>query len=244
MVKVTILDRDKDLKPEMSAKVTFFEPEKSGAAAGRARGGRAGAARGRGEPRRQAGGVPGARGQGVAERRRARHGAQGAAGGEGGSLGRRGARRPPEGRSQGRAPRSGSSRDSSPGSAARAIGSRGGGRRRARQFAPAGGEGNSSGEASMAMVDVRSVTKVYRRDAEELVVLNGLSLQVQEGDFAALMGPSGSGKSTLLNLIAGIDQPDRGRRDGRRHRRRRGSARRSWPRSAATTSASSSSSTT
>ncbi|HVO10166.1 MAG TPA: ABC transporter ATP-binding protein [Vicinamibacteria bacterium] len=62
----------------------------------------------------------------------------------------------------------------------------------------------------MAMVDCRNVTKVYRRDAEELVVLNGLSLQVQEGDFAALMGPSGSGKSTLLNLIAGIDKPTSG----------------------------------
>jgi putative ABC transport system ATP-binding protein len=62
----------------------------------------------------------------------------------------------------------------------------------------------------MAMVDVRNVTKVYRRDAEELTVLNGLSLQVEEGDFAALMGPSGSGKSTLLNLIAGIDKPTSG----------------------------------
>ncbi len=62
----------------------------------------------------------------------------------------------------------------------------------------------------MAMVDVRNVTKVYRRDAEELTVLNGLSLQVQEGEFAALMGPSGSGKSTLLNLIAGIDKPTSG----------------------------------
>jgi putative ABC transport system ATP-binding protein len=62
----------------------------------------------------------------------------------------------------------------------------------------------------MAMVDVRNVTKVYRKDAEELVVLNGLSLQVDEGDYAALMGPSGSGKSTLLNLIAGIDKPSSG----------------------------------
>ena len=62
----------------------------------------------------------------------------------------------------------------------------------------------------MAMVDVRNVTKVYRKDAEELVVLNGLSLSVQEGDYAALMGPSGSGKSTLLNLIAGIDKPTSG----------------------------------
>jgi len=62
----------------------------------------------------------------------------------------------------------------------------------------------------MSMVDVRDVRKVYRRDAEELVVLNGLSLKVEEGDFAALMGPSGSGKSTLLNLIAGIDKPTSG----------------------------------
>jgi putative ABC transport system ATP-binding protein len=62
----------------------------------------------------------------------------------------------------------------------------------------------------MAMVDVRNVTKVYRKDAEELVVLNGLSLEVKEGDYAALMGPSGSGKSTLLNLIAGIDKPTSG----------------------------------
>ena len=75
----------------------------------------------------------------------------------------------------------------------------------------------------MAMVDVRNVTKVYRRDAEELVVLDGLSLQVPEGDFVALMGPSGSGKSTLLNLIAGHRPPDLGRGGRGRHRRRRAS---------------------
>ena len=62
----------------------------------------------------------------------------------------------------------------------------------------------------MAMVDVRDVRKIYRRDAEELTVLDGLSLQVQVGDFVALMGPSGSGKTTLLNLIAGIDKPTSG----------------------------------
>jgi putative ABC transport system ATP-binding protein len=62
----------------------------------------------------------------------------------------------------------------------------------------------------MAMVDVRNVVKVYHRDAEELTVLDGLNLQVPEGDFVALMGPSGSGKSTLLNLIAGIDRPTSG----------------------------------
>lgn len=62
----------------------------------------------------------------------------------------------------------------------------------------------------MAMVDARDVRKIYRRGSEELVVLDGLSLQVNEGDFAALMGPSGSGKTTLLNLIAGIDRPTSG----------------------------------
>jgi putative ABC transport system ATP-binding protein len=62
----------------------------------------------------------------------------------------------------------------------------------------------------MAMVDVRDVRKVYRKGSEELVVLDGLSLEVGEGDFVALMGPSGSGKTTLLNLIAGIDKPTSG----------------------------------
>ncbi len=62
----------------------------------------------------------------------------------------------------------------------------------------------------MPMVDVRDVRKVYRRGTEELVVLDGLSLEVEEGDFVVLMGPSGSGKTTLLNLIAGIDKPTSG----------------------------------
>ena len=61
-----------------------------------------------------------------------------------------------------------------------------------------------------AMVDVRQVRKVYRRDSQEITVLDGLSLQIPEGEFVALMGPSGSGKTTLLNLIAGIDRPTSG----------------------------------
>src|SRR6266487_1033367 len=65
-------------------------------------------------------------------------------------------------------------------------------------------------ETAGPMVDVREVRKVYRRDAEELTVLDGIKLQVPEGDFVALMGPSGSGKTTLLNLIAGIDRPTSG----------------------------------
>src|SRR3989442_15623928 len=61
-----------------------------------------------------------------------------------------------------------------------------------------------------SMVDVRDVRKVYRRDSQEVPVLDGIKLQVPEGEFVALMGPSGSGKTTLLNLIAGIDRPTSG----------------------------------
>jgi putative ABC transport system ATP-binding protein len=62
----------------------------------------------------------------------------------------------------------------------------------------------------MALVEVRDIRKVYRRDTQEVPVLDGLSLQIEQGDFVALMGPSGSGKTTLLNLIGGIDQPTSG----------------------------------
>src|SRR5436190_9814727 len=60
------------------------------------------------------------------------------------------------------------------------------------------------------MVEVENVRKVYLRGAEELTVLDGINLDVPEGEFVALMGPSGSGKTTLLNLIAGIDRPTSG----------------------------------
>jgi len=62
----------------------------------------------------------------------------------------------------------------------------------------------------MASVNVRNVVKTYRRQSEELRVLDGLTLSIPDGAFVALMGPSGSGKTTLLNLIGGVDQPTSG----------------------------------
>ncbi|HZD05582.1 MAG TPA: ABC transporter ATP-binding protein [Longimicrobiales bacterium] len=62
----------------------------------------------------------------------------------------------------------------------------------------------------MALVEVRDVSKVYRRDVVEVPVLDSLDLTVETGEFLALMGPSGSGKTTLLNLLAGLDAPSSG----------------------------------
>ncbi|HZH42271.1 MAG TPA: ABC transporter ATP-binding protein [Gemmatimonadales bacterium] len=61
-----------------------------------------------------------------------------------------------------------------------------------------------------SIVQVRNVSKAYRRDANSVPVLQNITLDVPAGEFVALMGPSGSGKTTLLNLIAGIDRPDSG----------------------------------
>ncbi|HEX4634230.1 MAG TPA: ATP-binding cassette domain-containing protein, partial [Gemmatimonadales bacterium] len=61
-----------------------------------------------------------------------------------------------------------------------------------------------------SIVQVRNVSKAYRRDANSVPVLQNITLDVPTGEFVALMGPSGSGKTTLLNLIAGIDRPDTG----------------------------------
>jgi len=60
------------------------------------------------------------------------------------------------------------------------------------------------------IVRIHGVHKFFQRGSERLDVLNGVTLDVPEGEFLGLMGPSGSGKTTLLNLIAGLDTPSQG----------------------------------
>lgn len=62
----------------------------------------------------------------------------------------------------------------------------------------------------MAPVEVRNVTKQYRKGDETITPLDDVSISIEQGEFVSLMGASGTGKSTLLNLIASIDRPDSG----------------------------------
>jgi putative ABC transport system ATP-binding protein len=64
--------------------------------------------------------------------------------------------------------------------------------------------------SAQPIVRALGIHKNFRRGSEQIDVLNGLSLNVPQGEFLALMGPSGSGKTTLLNLIAGLDRPSEG----------------------------------
>ncbi len=60
------------------------------------------------------------------------------------------------------------------------------------------------------LVEIRELSKYYQRGEQIIPVLVDINLDVELGDYVALMGPSGSGKTTLLNLIAGIDKPSSG----------------------------------
>ena len=63
----------------------------------------------------------------------------------------------------------------------------------------------------MALVELRSVCKSFRKGDETITPLDNISMDIEAGDFISLMGPSGTGKSTLLNLVSGIDRPDSGK---------------------------------
>lgn len=63
----------------------------------------------------------------------------------------------------------------------------------------------------MPLIEIKDLTKRYRKGDETIIPLEAVSLEVDRGEFISLMGASGTGKSTLLNLIASIDRPDSGR---------------------------------
>ena len=94
------------------------------------------------------------------------------------------------------------------------------------------------------LIEIRDLSKVYERGKQKVEVLHHIDLDVEQGDFLALMGPSGSGKTTLLNLIGGLDVPTRRQHRGRRPAASTSSAAARSPSGAPPTSASSSSSTT
>ena len=60
------------------------------------------------------------------------------------------------------------------------------------------------------MIKIKDLEKIYRTEDVETVALNRLNMEVQEGEFVAVMGPSGCGKSTLLNILGLLDDPDSG----------------------------------
>lgn len=60
------------------------------------------------------------------------------------------------------------------------------------------------------LIELKNITKSYRNGDQELQVLKNVSLEVEEGEFVAIMGPSGSGKSTLMNMIGMLDTPTSG----------------------------------
>jgi putative ABC transport system ATP-binding protein len=60
------------------------------------------------------------------------------------------------------------------------------------------------------MIEIKNITKVYRTGEEDFQALKGVSFNIKDGEFVAIMGPSGSGKSTLMHILGGLDNPTSG----------------------------------
>jgi len=76
--------------------------------------------------------------------------------------------------------------------------------------APSQGEQAASGNTATPLVSADALSKIYVRGREQVRALDNLSLEIQRGEFTAVVGPSGSGKTTLLNLVGCLDAPDSG----------------------------------
>src|SRR6266567_7660469 len=63
----------------------------------------------------------------------------------------------------------------------------------------------------MALIELSEVTKRYRVGEQEIIALDGIDLDIEQGEYAAIIGPSGSGKSTLMHLLGCLDTPTSGR---------------------------------
>ena len=61
------------------------------------------------------------------------------------------------------------------------------------------------------MIEIKGLNKVFRTEEVETTAINNISLQVEKGEFVAIMGPSGCGKSTLLNILGMLDSPTSGK---------------------------------
>ena len=78
-------------------------------------------------------------------------------------------------------------------------------------YPPAGGELYPAGAAaSVPVIELRGITRIYSTGRLEVAALRGVDLDVHQGDFLAIVGPSGSGKSTLMNIIGCLDRPTAG----------------------------------
>lgn len=75
---------------------------------------------------------------------------------------------------------------------------------------PDQGEGGKALDDKKVVVEVKDLYKIYKVGTNKVRALNGVSFQVYEGEFCAIVGTSGSGKSTLLNMLAGLEHPTKG----------------------------------
>ena len=62
----------------------------------------------------------------------------------------------------------------------------------------------------MSIIKLKNVTKIYDNTAAPIMAVNSMNLDIEQGEFTAIVGPSGSGKTTLLNLLGGLDNPTEG----------------------------------